>query len=233
MSVRIRLRRVGRKKQPSYRVVIADRAAARDGAYIEAIGFYNPRGEPAQLRLDLERVDYWLGQGAEPSTTVHDLILKARKGGDPKVALVTAQPQPPAAEPPPKRGATARPAAPAEPTGETEAKASPEVGNAAIEGAEPAETMKVPAKPGSRGRGRSAGEATAEGAAEAGPATGGASVDADAPAGTQEIGGADAAQEAAATATTEGATREVAAAEAAAEESEAAEPSPEEEQEKE
>lgn len=91
MSVRIRLRRVGRKKQPSYRVVIAERRAARDGAYIETIGSYQPRRQPAQLRLDMERVDYWLGQGAEPSTTVHGLILKARKGGDAKVALVTAE----------------------------------------------------------------------------------------------------------------------------------------------
>lgn len=89
-------------------MVIAERRAARDGAYIESIGSYNPRLEPAQLRLDLERVEYWLGQGAEPSTTVHSLILKARKGGDAKVALITAEPVVAAAAVP-----TAEPEAPA------------------------------------------------------------------------------------------------------------------------
>ena len=82
MAVRIRLRRVGRKKQPSYRVVVADSADPRDGNYIDALGFYNPRTNPAELRLDLDKVDEWLGKGAEPSTTVASLIRKARNGGD-------------------------------------------------------------------------------------------------------------------------------------------------------
>ena len=82
MGARIRLRRVGRKKQASYRVVVADQSAARDGSYIEAIGFYNPRRQPAELRLDMERVDYWLGNGAQPTETTAELIRKARKGGD-------------------------------------------------------------------------------------------------------------------------------------------------------
>ena len=94
MGVRIRLRRVGRKKQASYRVVVAEQSAARDGAYIESIGFYNPRRQPAELRLDLERVDYWLGNGAQPSETTAELIRKARKGGDAKVKIYTGEEQP-------------------------------------------------------------------------------------------------------------------------------------------
>lgn len=94
MGARIRLRRVGRKKQASYRIVVAEQSAARDGAYIEAIGFYNPRRQPAELRLDIERVDYWLGNGATPSETTKELILKARKGGDAKVKLYAGDEQP-------------------------------------------------------------------------------------------------------------------------------------------
>ena len=94
MGVRIRLRRVGRKKQASYRVVVAEQSAARDGAYIESIGFYNPRRQPAELRLDVERVDFWLGNGAQPSETAAELIRKAKKGGDPKVKLYTGEEQP-------------------------------------------------------------------------------------------------------------------------------------------
>ena len=87
MSVRIRLRRIGRKKQPYYRVVVTDSRAPRDGAYLEAVGFYNPRTKPAELRLSLERVDAWVAQGAGLSETVASLVNKARKGGDPSVAL--------------------------------------------------------------------------------------------------------------------------------------------------
>jgi len=94
MGARIRLRRVGRKKQASYRIVVADQAAARDGSYIESIGFYNPRRQPAELRLDMSRVDYWLGNGATPSETAAELIRKARKGGDAKVRIYTAEEQP-------------------------------------------------------------------------------------------------------------------------------------------
>lgn len=99
MSVKIRLRRIGRKKQPSYRVVVTDSAAPRDGAYLETVGFYNPRSQPAELRMDLERVDAWLGQGAGMSDTVASLIRKARKGGDRKVELKPLKGEPPAERP--------------------------------------------------------------------------------------------------------------------------------------
>ncbi|TVP56238.1 MAG: 30S ribosomal protein S16 [Gemmatimonadales bacterium] len=87
MSVKIRLRRMGRKKQPHYRVVVADTTAPRDGRFVESIGYYRPLTEPARLVLDMERVDYWLGQGALPSPTVKTLVSKARKGGDASLAL--------------------------------------------------------------------------------------------------------------------------------------------------
>jgi small subunit ribosomal protein S16 len=87
MSVTIRLRRVGRKKQPSYRVVVTDMSRPRDGQYLETIGFYNPRPHPAELRLDLGKVEEWVGKGAGMSDTVASLVRKARKGGDDRVAL--------------------------------------------------------------------------------------------------------------------------------------------------
>ena len=87
MPVRIRLRRMGRKKQPHYRVVVADSLSPRDGRFVETLGYYKPLSQPARLVLDLERIDYWLGQGAEPSGTMKSLIVKARKGGDTKVAV--------------------------------------------------------------------------------------------------------------------------------------------------
>ena len=87
MAVTIRLRRIGRKKQPSYRVVVTDSAKPRGGEYLDTIGFYNPRQTPAELRLDLEKVDSWVGKGAGMSDTVASLVKKARRGGDDKVAL--------------------------------------------------------------------------------------------------------------------------------------------------
>ena len=87
MSVRIRLRRMGRKKQPHYRVVVADGAAPRDGRIVENLGYYKPKSSPARLVLDLERFDYWVKQGAEPSDTVSSLAGKARRGGDGTVAV--------------------------------------------------------------------------------------------------------------------------------------------------
>ena len=73
--VRIRFRRVGLKNQPSYRVVIADQRAARDGGFIEAIGFHNPRTQPSTDVIDEARALYWLSVGAQPSKAV-DYMLK-------------------------------------------------------------------------------------------------------------------------------------------------------------
>jgi small subunit ribosomal protein S16 len=74
--VRIRLRRVGKKKQPSYRVVIADSEFPRDGRFIEIIGFYNPRTDPVTVEIKADRALYWLGQGAQPSDPVARLLHK-------------------------------------------------------------------------------------------------------------------------------------------------------------
>lgn len=75
--VRIRLRRVGRKKTPVYRIVVADVRSPRDGRFIETIGHYNPRAAEGGLNVDTARADYWLGVGAQPSDTVRSLLRKA------------------------------------------------------------------------------------------------------------------------------------------------------------
>lgn len=72
--VKIRLRRMGKKKQPSYRVVVADSRAPRDGAFIEAIGRYDPRAEPSLVEIDQEKALEWLRKGAKPSEAVTKLL---------------------------------------------------------------------------------------------------------------------------------------------------------------
>jgi small subunit ribosomal protein S16 len=72
--VKIRLRRTGKTKQPSYRVVIADSRSPRDGKFIEIIGHYNPIRQPKVLEIKSERARYWLGVGAQPSDTVSHLL---------------------------------------------------------------------------------------------------------------------------------------------------------------
>lgn len=74
--VRIRLRRVGKKKQASFRVVVADQRSPRDGRFIETIGFYNPRTDPPIVKINEERALYWLSQGAQPSEAVARLLGK-------------------------------------------------------------------------------------------------------------------------------------------------------------
>ena len=74
--VKIRLRRVGAKKQPSYRVVVTDSRSPRDGRFIETIGFYNPRTEPPTVEIKEDRVLYWLSQGAQPTEAVAGLLSK-------------------------------------------------------------------------------------------------------------------------------------------------------------
>ncbi len=72
----IRLMRMGAKKSPSYRVVVKEKLSKRDGAYIENVGFYDPTRDPADVRLNMERVNYWVGKGAQPTDTVRQLIKK-------------------------------------------------------------------------------------------------------------------------------------------------------------
>ncbi len=75
--VKIRLRRMGAKKAPFYRVVVADSRSPRDGRFIEEIGIYNPCVEPAEVRIDAERAKDWMQKGAQPSDTVRRLMKNA------------------------------------------------------------------------------------------------------------------------------------------------------------
>jgi small subunit ribosomal protein S16 len=73
----IRLRRTGSTKRPYYRVVVADSQAWRDGRFVETLGHYDPRKQPAVVKIDQERAKYWIGKGARPSDTVKSLLKKA------------------------------------------------------------------------------------------------------------------------------------------------------------
>lgn len=74
MAVKLRLRRMGKKKQPIYKVVAADSRSPRDGKFIEAVGRYNPKTEPATVDIKEDRVLYWLNSGAQPTDTVKNLL---------------------------------------------------------------------------------------------------------------------------------------------------------------
>jgi small subunit ribosomal protein S16 len=112
MSVRVRLTRVGSKKNPIWRVVVADQRSPRDGRFIETIGHYNPQTEPSTIVIDRERFDHWVARGAQPTGTVKQLV-KAQSKAPPE--------PPPAPEPEPEAAPAAEAAAPetaSEPEGE-------------------------------------------------------------------------------------------------------------------
>ena len=75
--VKMRLRRMGAKKAPFYRVVVADSRYPRDGRFIEEIGYYNPQTEPAEVKLDADKAKAWLAKGAQPTETVKSLLKKS------------------------------------------------------------------------------------------------------------------------------------------------------------
>ena len=75
--VKMRLRRMGAKKAPFYRVVVADSRYPRDGRFIEEIGYYNPLTEPAEVKIDADKAKAWLANGAQPTETVKDLLKKS------------------------------------------------------------------------------------------------------------------------------------------------------------
>jgi small subunit ribosomal protein S16 len=135
MSVRVRLTRVGSKKNPIWRVVVADQRSPRDGRFIETIGQYNPQTEPSTIRIDEERFDHWVARGAQASGTVKQLMkAQAKSGGVP-------EPAPEAATPvaaPDGGEAAAEGAAPApDDVAEAEAADAPDSGD--VEAAEPAD----------------------------------------------------------------------------------------------
>ncbi|MBQ3040929.1 MAG: 30S ribosomal protein S16 [Clostridia bacterium] len=77
MAVKIRLRRMGAKKAPFYRVIVADERSPRDGKFIDEIGYYNPLRDPAEIKIDSEKATKWLNDGAQPTETVRALLKKS------------------------------------------------------------------------------------------------------------------------------------------------------------
>jgi len=77
MAVKIRLRRMGAKKAPFYRIVVADSRYPRDGRFIEEVGYYDPMTNPATIKLDNEKVEKWLANGAQPTETVKSILKKS------------------------------------------------------------------------------------------------------------------------------------------------------------
>ncbi len=96
--VRIRLSRRGKKKQPTYRIVVADARAPRDGKFIEIIGNYNPVQQPKVLNLDADRARYWLSVGAQPSDTVAYLLKQVGVDARPGTPYIPSAPEPAQAE---------------------------------------------------------------------------------------------------------------------------------------
>jgi len=226
MSVRIRLRRVGRKKQPYFRVVVVKRDAPRDGAYIEEIGFYNPRTRPAFLTLDLEKLDEWIQNGAEISDSVKSLARKARKGGDDDVVFTKPGEEAPrlkTAKKPERRPKSATPADTGEPAEATEPEASEEAETESEAAEASTEVEEAPAEMEPEAE---AEEATAEATAEATEAPVEAEAEEEVEAEAEEVVEAEAEEEVAAEA--EEAEEEVAAEDEEAEEEVAAEDEAEE-----
>lgn len=113
--IRLRLRRMGTTKRPSYRIVAADSRSPRDGRFIESFGMYNPITDPATIRVDEERARHWLSVGAQPSDTVRDILRREGIIGTAVAAAPEeAEPAPveaEAAKPAPRRRRAATPAA--------------------------------------------------------------------------------------------------------------------------
>jgi small subunit ribosomal protein S16 len=86
MAVKIRLKRMGAKKKPFYRVVVADSRSPRDGRFIEEIGYYDPLKEPAEIKIDTEKAKKWVSNGAQPTDTVKALLKKAEASVAPEAA---------------------------------------------------------------------------------------------------------------------------------------------------
>jgi small subunit ribosomal protein S16 len=106
MSVRVRLTRVGSKKNPIWRVVVSDQRSPRDGRFIETIGHYNPQTNPSTIVIDEERFQHWVSRGAQPTNTVKQLVRAQAKS-----AVAVAEPEP---EPEAAAAAEPEPDAPAE-----------------------------------------------------------------------------------------------------------------------
>ena len=142
MSVRVRLTRVGSKKNAVWRVVVADQRSPRDGRVIELVGRYNPQTEPSEIVLNKERIQHWIDRGAQPTATVKRLIRIQERAdaGEPIPAAATRGPkkkQPAASAPEPEAAAPEPEAAAPEPeaAAEAPAEATPEAEAAPAEAA--------------------------------------------------------------------------------------------------
>ncbi|MEN6372555.1 MAG: 30S ribosomal protein S16 [Armatimonadota bacterium] len=102
MAVKIRLRRMGAKKRPFYRIVVADSRTARGGRFIDQLGYYNPTTEPPTMKLDEEKTKMWLGRGAQPTDTARGLLKKSGVIGAAQAEAPAAE-ETPAPEAAPKR----------------------------------------------------------------------------------------------------------------------------------
>lgn len=89
--VKLRLRRMGAKKRPSYRIVAADSRSPRDGDFIETLGYYDPLTEPATIKVDAERARHWLSVGAQPTDTVRSLLNRAGVFGEAEAVVAAAE----------------------------------------------------------------------------------------------------------------------------------------------
>jgi len=98
MSLKIRLTRIGTTHQPHYRVVVAETRSRRDGDPVEVLGTYDPRTKARQVNLKLDRIDYWISKGAQPSDTLHSMIKRFRRA---TAATAAASPAPTSAAPAP------------------------------------------------------------------------------------------------------------------------------------
>ena len=128
--------RVGKKKQPSYRVVVADQRSPRDGRIIESIGHYQPRTEPSEITIDTDRAVHWLERGAQPSDQVRKLLQISGAWA----AFTGEAPPTPVAQPDPKKATPAASVKKATPAASVAEEASPDD---APEGAEPAEVPEA------------------------------------------------------------------------------------------
>ena len=149
MAVRLRLTRIGGRKDPVWRVVVADQRSPRDGRVIEIVGHYNAQTDPSTIKLDSDRIQHWLDRGAQPSGTVKQLVRAQRKSGGPT--------------------AVAGPPAPPEAAVATEDEAAPEAeAPTDVEAADGAEAPEADAAPEDSGDGEAAAPESAGDAPDAG-----------------------------------------------------------------
>ena len=167
MAVRIRLKRMGAKKRPFYRIVVANSTSPRDGRFIEQVGYYDPMTDPSTVKIDAEKALLWLGRGAQPSDTTADLFRKAgiidqftaakaeAASKNAEAAAIRAAAAPPKAPPRKRTAAPAKkPPAPAKTeTPEAKAEAKPDAKGEA-KAAAPAKKSAAPKKPAAAAKGK-------------------------------------------------------------------------------